>query len=128
MSIDERCDPEKNAHFAEMLTKAGFDYADVNPIEVANPTTSKVSAVILPKTKGDIVLILLPGLGTSVLEHKKEISESVHYLGPVGGARNSLLFYTNLFWNQVHATSRASARGFTFNFWVHWASINYARI
>ncbi len=93
MPIDDRCDPGKNASFADILNKVGFDYAGVKPVEFTNPATAKLSAVILPRSKEDVVLVLLPGLGTSVLEHKKEVAESVHYLGSVNGIGKLLLLY-----------------------------------
>ena len=83
MAIDDRCNPKKKAHFAGMLDEIGFDYTGLKVKELMNPKTKVVSSNYLTRDGKDLVLILLPGLGTSVIAHTGEKAETVQYLGTI---------------------------------------------
>jgi len=49
---------------------------------------------VLAKGRSDLVVMLPPGKGTGVIEHKREVRESVTYLGAVdSGYGNRALFH-----------------------------------
>lgn len=83
MNLEEQCDPNKNPHFAAMLDGIAFLYRGIEPKPFKNPATQNVSGALLGREKNEVVLVLFPNLGTSMLEHKRETAEVVTYLGPV---------------------------------------------
>ncbi len=89
MTIDDLCNPDKNAHFGEMLRDINFNYAKARTIDFTNPKTKIVSGRTLFTSNDNLILILYPDLGTSVMEHKREVGEKVHYVGSIVGETDS---------------------------------------
>src|SRR3989344_8767803 len=83
MALDDLCDPSKNEHFAGMLRDLSFKYERANTIDFKNPKTKSVSGKILFASNDNLILVLHPGLGTSVMEHERETGEKVYYLGSI---------------------------------------------
>ncbi len=66
-----------------MLEAQGFDWRGVPLHTFTNPATGRESGIILPHELDDLVLILLPGLGTGISDHQERFEGTVRYLGSV---------------------------------------------
>ena len=75
--------PATNPVLDELLKKANFDYTEIEPKEFINPESGEVVAAILSRNRSDIVLVIAPEKGTSVIYHRKEVGETLTFLGPV---------------------------------------------
>lgn len=90
MELEELCDPSKNPHLANMLREVGFNYTGANYtgtrlVPFTNPKTNAVSGTLIISDETDSVLVLHPGLGTSVLDHQvlNIFRETVTYMGSI---------------------------------------------
>lgn len=93
MTSEELVDPNKNEYFRALLNRYDFDWKSAEIRPFVNPESNITVGSLFIRDKSDLVLILQPDMGTSVLEHGGIVREEVHYLGSIVSLKSPVLKY-----------------------------------